>query len=61
MRRKFWGEANPAVLKNAPSTVPPASIVADDIIIEKFVSICRQKKKYNNACTRQHSNSRIII
>lgn len=61
MRSKFWREENPAVLENAPSTVPPASIMADDIIIEKFVSICRQnKKRYNNACARQCSSSRII-
>lgn len=45
MRRKFWGEENPALLKNGPSTVLPALIGADNIVTEKFVSVCRLKKK----------------
>lgn len=35
----------PLYMKNGLSTVPPASKVADDLTIEKFVSICRPKKR----------------
>lgn len=55
MRRKFWGEENPVLLKNAPSTVLPALIGADDIVTEKFVSVCRLKKKRNTIMPVQDS------
>lgn len=40
MTRKFWGEGSPP-----PSTVPSASTVADDIVIEKFAKHMQNSKK----------------